>query len=224
MYYNNQNMFGITPAVKNLIIINVIFLLADKLLLKTRGIELSSYLALYNPVTNDFRPYQLVTSMFMHAGYTHLIFNMLGLFFFGRMLENVWGQKRFLTFYFICGIGSALIFLGWSIINYYRGIYDHNMDIADATSNYFAPCVGASGAVFGLMMGAAMLFPNTVFHIYGLIPIKLAWMAILYGTFELVMSMQNNPEDRVARFAHVGGLVFGLIMVLFYQRNKKNFY
>jgi membrane associated rhomboid family serine protease len=223
MYYNNQSTFGITPVVKNLIIINVVVFIADKFVFGSRGIDLSDYLALYHPASPYFKPHQLITSLFMHADITHILYNMLGVFFFGRMLENVWGSKRFLSFYMICGIGASLVYLAWSSLDDYRNMPDQSVELFKQAVADFR-CVGASGAVFGLMMGAAMLFPNTVFHIYGIIPIRLAWLAVLYGAFEIIMGIRNAAGDNVAHFAHIGGLIFGLIMVLIYKRNKKNFY
>lgn len=223
-YFSNPHYTRSGKAVVNLIIINVIIFLGGELLSRSRGISLTEHFALWNPwdSQNDyFRFWQPFTSMFLHADLMHLLFNMLGIYFFGRMLEQVWGTKRFLIFYVVSGIGSAIIYLLWSVLKYTQqgGAGEYALYGAD-----FAPCVGASGAVFGLMIGAAMLFPNTQFLIYGIIPMRLGWLAILYGSYELLMMIKDSPFDRVAHVAHVGGLIVGFIMLMIYRRKKGNFY
>ncbi len=224
MYFYNQHNTRSGKAVINLIIINVIVFVAMNLLEKMRNNPnsgvLDQYLPLWNPFdpkNDNFRIWQPITSMFVHADFPHILFNMLGLFFFGRMLEQAFGTKRFLIYYFVSGIGASLIYLAWSVFSYYR--YMSHGEVYE-----FGACVGASGAVFGLLMGAAMLFPNTQFMIYGIIPMRLGVMALLYGTYELFMIIRDLPQDRVAHIAHVGGLIFGFIMLKIYQRNKRTFY
>lgn len=226
MYFTNQHSIRNGSAVINLIVINIIVFIGMGLLEQMTNNPyhdvLNQYLPLWNPfdpLHDNFMIWQPITSMFVHADWTHLLFNMLGLFFFGRMLEQVFGTKRFLIYYFVSGVGASLIYIGWSLFSYYRGL-EHGI----ANLEVFAPCVGASGAVFGLMIGAAILFPNTQFLIYGIIPMRLGWMAILYGSYELLMIIRDNPYDRVAHVAHVGGLIFGFIMLRIYQRNKRTFY
>jgi membrane associated rhomboid family serine protease len=228
MFFSNQHNTRSGSAVVNLIIINVIVFVAMNLLENMRNNPnagvLDQYLPLWNPFdprNDNFKIWQPVTSMFVHADFMHLLFNMIGLFFFGRMLEQAFGTKRFLIYYFVCGIGASLIYIAWAVFSYYRDL-SHG-DIFEAFTN-FSPCVGASGAVFGLLMGAAMLFPNTQFLIYGIIPMRLGVMALLYGTYELFMIIRDLPQDRVAHIAHVGGLIFGFIMLKIYQRNKRTFY
>jgi membrane associated rhomboid family serine protease len=224
MYFYNQHNSRSGKAVVNLIIINIIVFVAMNLLNtmynNPNSRLLNTYLPLWNPfdpMRDNFRIWQPVTSMFVHADFPHLLFNMLGLFFFGRMLEQAFGTKRFLIYYFVCGIGASLIYIAWAVFSYYR--YMSHGEVYE-----FGSCVGASGAVFGLLMGAAMLFPNTQFLIYGIIPMRLGVMAILYGTYELIMLMRDLPQDRVAHIAHIGGLIFGFIMLKIYQRNKRTFY
>jgi membrane associated rhomboid family serine protease len=223
-YFSNPHNTRSGKAVINLIIINVIVFWGGILLERSRGISLTEHFALWNPwdSQNDyFRFWQPFTSMFLHADITHLLFNMLGVYFFGRMLEQVWGTKRFLFFYIVSGIGASVVYIVWSVIKFMKagGVPDFTGFNAD-----FAPCVGASGAVFGLLIGAAMLFPNTQFLIYGIIPMRLGWLAILYGSYELIMIMRDSPFDRVAHVAHVGGLIFGFILLQFFNRKRSNFY
>jgi membrane associated rhomboid family serine protease len=227
----------------NLIIINVIFFVAKNLALRSQNLDLDNMLGLFHPLSPNFHWWQLVTHMFMHVSVMHLVFNMLGLFFFGRMLENVWGAKRFLIYYFVCGLGAAAIYLGWETWNavselnraYNGDGWNHLQDYAanfDRVGQYspsvfgllFAPMIGASGAVFGLLMGAALLFPNTTIYIYGAIPVKLKWLAIIYGVIEIYSGYSNAQGDNTAHFAHIGGMIFGFILVQIYKRSRNNFY
>ncbi|MCU0433249.1 MAG: rhomboid family intramembrane serine protease [Bacteroidia bacterium] len=223
-YFSNPHNTRSGKAVINLIIINVIVYLGGELILRSRQVDISQYYALWNPwdsQNDNFRFWQPFTSMFLHADLMHLLFNMLGVYFFGRMLEQVWGTKRFLIYYFVSGIGASVVYLLWSVYKFSQG--GSSLEMVQYGAD-FAPCVGASGAVFGLLIGAAMLFPNTQFLIYGIIPMRLGWLAILYGSYELLMIVRDSPYDRVAHVAHVGGLIFGFIMLQIYKRQKNNFY
>lgn len=230
---------GVPFMVKNLIILNVIFFIA-KFFAASKGIDLDQVLGLHHPMSPLFHWWQIATHMFMHSGLMHLLFNMLGLFFFGRMLENVWGQKRFLIFYLICGLGASAIYIGWETLSTIR-VLDQYGDgwslLKQFADNYtmvgmghpaeallFGTMVGASGAVFGLMMGAALLFPNSTIYIYGAIPVKLKWLAVIYGVAELYSGYATAEGDHVAHFAHVGGMIFGFILVQIYKRSRNNFY
>lgn len=194
------------PVVKNILIINVI-LFAAKELLGMNGISLDSYLDLHPIGTPDFKPYQFITYMFMHASLSHIFFNMLGVYMFGSILENIWGAKRFLNFYILCGLGAAALQLG---ISYYNGQY--------------TILLGASGALFGLLVAFAMMFPNTYLNIYFLIPVKAKYLVTAYGVFELVSGFLNREGDNIGHFAHLGGLVVGVIIMLIWKRNKTFFY
>ena len=234
-------VYGATFAVQNLIILNIIFFVATFLAQKTQGLDLAGHLGLFHPLSPYFHWYQFLTSMFMHGGLMHLLFNMLGLYFFGRMLENVWGTKRFLIYYFVCGLGAAAIYIGWETWNAYRALnYDGNgwARMLEYSENYqmvgdsvwpmvgllFIPMVGASGAIFGLLMGAALLFPNSQVYVYGAIPVKLKWLAVIYGLVELYTGYRQSMGDNVAHFAHIGGMIFGFILVQIYKRSRNNFY
>ena len=228
-----QSLFrNMQPVVKNLLIINVLFFLAT-LAFQNKGIFLSEYLGLFYFDSFLFEPYQLATHFFMHASVGHIFFNMFALVIFGNLLERVWGAKRFLIFYFVTALGAA--FLHQLII----GIELHSltgsfMPLSNELltgENYKAvlnltngPAIGASGAVYGLLMAVALLFPNTEVLLYFAIPVKMKWLALGLGIIALYSGIQDNPGDSVAHFAHLGGMLFGFILIKIWQRNKGQFY
>jgi membrane associated rhomboid family serine protease len=234
------NGVDMKSAVMNLIVINVIFFIA-KFFANSKGIDLDNTLALHHPLSPDFHWFQFITCMFMHASVMHILFNMIGLYFFGRMLENVWGTKRFLIYYLVCGLGASAIYIGWETFSAVRMLDAYsdgqgwntlmNMTedpsrIGQSTGIYdmiFGVMLGASGAVYGLIMGAAMLFPNTTIYIYGAFPVKLKWLALIVGGIALY-SGYSPSGDHVAHFAHLGGMIFGFILVKIYQRDRSNFF
>ncbi len=242
---NNQyrpNSFGNLPVVtKNIIIINVILYIATLLLIQTKNIDLTDYLGLHYYLAPEFKPYQFITYIFMHDpnNYMHILFNMIGVYMFGQMLENVWGPKRYLIFYLITGLGAAVaqyVIMHFQITDYLTEI---NLQIEQYKNNATAVSqlienkayilknsvvVGASGSLMGLLGAFGMLFPNTLLYLYFFIPIKAKWLVIGYGAFELFSGIRNNPGDNVAHFAHLGGLAVGIILVLFWRRDKKQFY
>lgn len=188
--------------VRSLLLVNVGVYLATMFI----SPNLTAYLALYPFDSDYFRPYQLFTYMFAHGGFTHLLFNMIGLLVFGNFLEQYWGSNRFLTFYLVTGIGAALVYGG---VNYISGVNGGSM-------------VGASGAVYGLLMAAGMLFPNTVVMLlFPPIPIKLKWLAIILGAMALYSSLNNQAGDNVAHLAHLGGMVFAFILIKVWQRGGR---
>jgi membrane associated rhomboid family serine protease len=273
--------FEILPTVvKNLLIINGLVFLAQNTLGGQGGsFSIDDTFALHAWQSNLFKPWQLVTHLFMHGGFSHIFFNMLALWMFGAVLENVWGSKRFLTFYLVCGLGAALIhllFLNWEfapIVNDYAtlarqhmagGEYQSDMMIhfiqkyhiafttgTDALinemranpqnsflmSNVFEnitqfyqnslnnATIGASGAVFGVLAAFGYLFPNTYLYIYMLVPVKAKWFVLFYGVIELYDGVKNSAGDNVAHWAHIGGAVVGLLIVMTWNKtNKKTFY
>lgn len=214
------------PAVLNLIIINGIMFLA-KMLAATKLIDLDILFGLHHPFSPDFHVYQYITSMFMHANFSHILFNMFGLWIFGVMLENAFGTKRFLIFYLISGIGASLIYQVWGSIAQYNHFVGEVPGIFEALKTYppGGYLIGASGAVYGVLMGAALLFPNTEMYMMFIpIPVKLKWLAIFYGGMELYSSFHIASGDNIAHFAHVGGMIFGFILVKLYSRDKTHFY
>ena len=209
MNQNNSGLLGsIPPITLNIIIINVLMLLAGTVLEKV-GIYLTKYLALFPIASPYFEPHQIFTYMFMHGGIGHLFFNMFAVFMFGRTLEAVWGPKKYLTFYLLTGIGAGLTQL-----------------LVTAVAGSFVPTVGASGAVFGILVAFGMMFPNTQLYIIPFpFPIKAKWFVMGYGAFELFSGISNNPDSNIAHFAHLGGLLTGVIIILFWRyKNKKNGY
>lgn len=238
---------NIPPVVKNLIIINVLMLLATFFMVSMRGTDLNSTLGLHFFLSPVFRPYQLVTHMFMHGGITHLFFNMFALWMFGRVLESVWGPRRFFIYYFVTGLGAATLHL---FVNYleYRSLVSQmspeQMDLVmqqgtelwqqgknfgeplmgklNALMN--VPTVGASGAVYGVLLGFGMLFPNTqLFLLFPPIPIKAKYFVIAYGAIELYLGFAR-PGSNVAHFAHLGGMLFGYLMIRYWNKSSRNFY
>ncbi len=236
---------SITPVVKNLLIINVL-VFVGKLLMESRGIDLDSVLGLYHPYSDQFRPWQLLTHMFMHDNFMHLFGNMLGLFFFGPMLEIRWGEKRFLFFYLFTGFAAMLLHYGiihyqvselMSIlspenielakregVNLYRqGLYSSQPALTQLGIYFGVPAIGASGAVFGILGGCLILVPNTILYlIFPPIPIKLKYAITFYGLYELFSGIANIPGDNIAHFAHLGGLIAGIIIVKYWNKTKRD--
>ncbi len=221
--------FSVLPTVvKNLLIINVLFFLATIACDMVLRIDLADYLGLHYIGASDFQPYQLVTYMFMHGNFAHLFFNMFALWMFGNTLENIWGANRFLLFYFVCGIGAGLVQELVQYIQYVTTLQGYeNVRIA---ANQIIPMsqylnmlttVGASGAVFGILLAFGMMFPNSTLYIYFAIPIKAKWFVIIYGVIELFSGFTS--VDNVAHFAHLGGMLFGLILILYWKK-KGNLY
>jgi membrane associated rhomboid family serine protease len=237
---------------KNLLILNGLFFGAMFLFESTFHINLNQYLALHYWASPDFKPYQLVSYMFMHGNFQHILFNMFGVWMFGSAIENYWGPKRFMVFYFATGIGAGLIQLltiyiqvqnvlpgippelipiaNQGDLNYINEALQHyagqvNMDNLQA---YFflikSTVVGASGSLFGLLLAFGMMFPNTPIYLMFIpIPIKAKYMVIGYGLLELYSGIANNPQDNIAHFAHLGGMLFGIILILYWKK-KGSFY
>ena len=214
---------------KNLLAINVLLFLAT-LVMKERGIDLIGILGLHFFKASDFAPYQLVTYMFMHSGFSHLFFNMFALYMFGGVLERVWGAKRFLIFYLVCGVGAGLlqeivqyaqyVQLGYdsiSMIPIHRG--GAPVPMADALNLWTT--VGASGAIYAILLGFGMLFPNEKMFVFPIpVPIKAKFFVIGYAVIELLLGM-SGTQDGVAHFAHLGGMLFGLLLILYWRKKKK---
>jgi len=267
------------PVVKNLLIINGLFFLATLAFGNAFNIDLVRILGLHFPGADNFAPYQFVSYMFMHGGFTHLFFNMFALWMFGNMLESVWGPKRFLIYYLITGFGAAILHYAviyWQMAPTLREI---NMLIENPThqsleaffhSDYFkitsieiqnnfrlflidynalintapnealvtavnflnqyridflnAPVVvGASGAVFGILLAFGMLFPNSIIYLFFAIPIKAKYFVMLYGAVELYFGIAGRPDSNIAHFAHLGGMIFGFFLIR-YWKSKGSMY
>jgi membrane associated rhomboid family serine protease len=219
-----------TPIVLNLIIINVLVYFAQVV---TGGNQepntAADLFALHHYKSTYFQPYQIVTHMFMHGGFFHLLFNMFALWMFGTHVERVWGPKRFLIFYFICGLGSAFFQMGSYAHDFWQ--IDHNVLSPEVYDQYQAILrssytVGASGAIMGILAAFGYLFPNTEMIIIPIpVPIKAKWAIsgmIALDVFGGVVKVQG---DNIAHFAHLGGAVIGFLLVFFWNKtNKKSFY
>jgi membrane associated rhomboid family serine protease len=202
------------PAVLNLLIANCVVFFATELLDTMRMYEL---FALFPAGSPFFEIWQPVTYMFMHGDFSHLFFNMFALWMFGRGLEQELGTKRFLIYYFVCGIGAALVQLGMAEIDLMR--------IGQLAQMQYlcTPTVGASGAVFGLLLAFGMLHPNaTIMLLIPPIPMKAKWFVVIYGLLELVFGISGSM-DSVAHFAHLGGMFWGWLLLLLwrYQDRKR---
>jgi membrane associated rhomboid family serine protease len=223
--------FRVLPTiVKHLLIINVLMFLAYITLTRFH-IDLNDILGLHFFKASDFRIYQLVTYMFMHGNFGHLFFNMFALWMFGNTLENIWGSKRFLLFYMVCGIGAGLcqelvqyIQYATSLAQYETVNMGGRIISMDSYLNMMTT-VGASGAIYGLLLAFGMMFPDSRIYLYFLFPIKAKWFVIGYAVLELILGFQG--VDNVAHFAHLGGMLFGLLLILYWRKNPagpdKNF-
>lgn len=218
-----ENFFrNIPPVVKNLLIINILMFMAT-LFYQPDGEDLRGILGLFHFKSPLFEPYQIVTYMFMHGDFTHLLFNMFSLVMFGTILEQVWGPKRFLLFYFVTGIGAVLLYQLVALYEYNN--YLDSGNIAAMRDILFTPMVGASGALFGVMTAFGVLFPNTeMMLIFFPIPIKAKYFIPFMILMELYLGVMQYSGDNVAHFAHLGGAVIGFILLKFWQKKKNNFY
>lgn len=225
--------FQILPTViKNLLIINGLFFLAQVTIGK-QLLNMDDLFALHTWQSPLFKPWQFITHMFMHGNLGHIFSNMFALWMFGSILENLWGPKRFLTFYISCGLGAALAHMivlyfqmqpvveAFNLLSYEQQqqiLHDPNFKLNEAT-------LGASGAVFGCLAAFGYLFPNTKIYLYFFLPIKAKWFVLLYAGFELSMAFENSAGDNVAHWAHLGGAVVGFLLVYFWNKtNRRKFY
>lgn len=222
---------GIPLVIKNLIIINVLVWLAEL----TFKDEFVSMLSLHYHQSEDFRVWQIFTYMFLHAPnmFLHILFNMFGLWMFGSTLENLWGPKRFLTFYLICGVGAGIIQM---LANYIEFTYWDNLFQSGKISLemykikagpiYNGIALGASGAVMGIFVAYAYLFPNQELFIMPIpVPIKAKYWIIGLILLDLFGGVNPRYGGGVAHFAHLGGALFGFILVkTMNQNNRRNFY
>ena len=196
-----QAAYSTPPVVKNLIILNALFFLAEMVLPAGAGDWMIRHLGLFYWGSGNFQPLQLVTHMFMHASLTHLFFNMFALWMFGRTLEYELGSRRFLIYYMICGVGAALI-------QYLTALALGELPLL---------LVGASGAVMGLLLAFGVLHPNAVIMLlFPPIPMKAKWFVIIYGVIELLLGWRG--VGNVAHFAHVGGMLWGFLLLHYWKQ------
>ena len=214
--YTLRGFSFLPPVVKNLLILNVLFFLAD-ISLQTRGIDLTQWLGLHYITAQDFYPWQFITYMFMHGNFSHLFFNMFALWMFGYALENYWGSKRFLVYYLITGVGAALIQTGVLALEI-RGMTQGLPPFAAQHYINQIVTVGSSGAIYGILLAFGMCFPNVPIFLYFFFPIKAKWFVIIYGVIELFAGI-GGTADGVAHFAHLGGMIFGLLLILYWRKH-----
>ena len=263
-------MFQLTPAAKNILIINgIIFILSDFIGLRSYIIESFGMRYFHS---ENFQPYQILTYMWVHGGFGHLFSNMFSVLIFAPILEKVWGSKKFLIYYLATGIGAGILYSGINyyenysfevkvksyeqnpspesfrklVLNnsseYYNQLYDFidsyeqnpsnsndNLSIAYANDllkvKSDVPMVGASGAVFGILLAFAMLFPNMeLMLLFFPIPIKAKYVVLVYGIYELWSEINRMPGDNVAHFAHLGGMLIGYLILKYWKRKYGTFY
>lgn len=242
-----RGFFGLPPVVKNIIMINVLMLLASYATQSVFGIDLNSKLGLYFPASEQFMPLQIVTHMFMHGGFWHIFFNMYALYIFGQVLENTWGPKRFFIYYIVCGLGAAFIHESVIFFQYNHLAqsisHDNLQTVLDNGTAYLnqgkvftnesmkslqillnTPTVGASGAIFGVLLAFGVLFPNTqLMLLLPPIPIKAKYFVMIYGGIELYLAV-TQPGSNIAHAAHLGGMLFGYILIRYWRKTTNTLY
>ena len=243
----NRGLGDLPPVVKNLIILNAIMLGLMYILRAVWGTDLNSILGLYYPKSDSFRSYQVVTHMFMHGDFFHLLFNMFALYMFGGILEQVWGPKRFFIYYIVTGLGAAFTheFVQWMQFtkayamlspDQIQHIYDEGLEVIRTGQGYSdaaaqkvnlilnIPTVGASGAVFGVLLAFGVLFPNTqLMMLFPPIPIKAKYFVLIYGAIELYLAV-TAPGSNIAHAAHLGGMIFGYLLIRIWRKTTKTLY
>jgi membrane associated rhomboid family serine protease len=203
-------MYRITEVVKNLLIINILMFIGTNIVMGDSRV----ILAVFYPPSDFFQPYQLVTHMFMHANLTHLLFNMFALFIFGPPLEAMMGPKRFLFYYLFTGFGALFLYFLVKYLEISMGSYS----APELEKLYNTPMLGASGAVFGLLAGYALYFPNNILQlIFPPIALRAKYFVLIYAVAELFLGL-GRFNTGIAHFAHLGGALFGLLLVLYWRR------
>lgn len=216
-------MFRMPPITKNLLIINILMYMATGLL-RDKGIDLTEWLGLHFFKSDSFMVYQLFTYMFMHASFEHIFFNMLAFWMFGRILEQAWGPKKYLIYYLVCGVGAGLCQEFVQYIDYVRQGLDNYTVIGDGIHNmtmkqYLSlwTTVGASGAVYGILLGFGMTYPNErILLLIPPMPIRAKYLVIAYAVIELLSGLASSGGN-IAHFAHLGGMLFGLGLILYWR-------
>jgi membrane associated rhomboid family serine protease len=217
-------MRNIPTITKNLLIINILAFLAYYVL-KMRGLDLNNLLGLHFFLATDFQVWQLFTYMFMHANFEHIFFNMFGLWMFGCVIERVWGPKRFLIYYLVCGMGAGILQEVSQLVQLYitvspelqfSQLFSLDPSVRMALNTWTT--VGASGAIYAILLAFGMTFPEERIFIFPLpIPIKAKWFVMIYIVIELVSALGTG--DNVAHFAHLGGMLFGFLLIRYWQHH-----
>lgn len=219
-YGSNRGGFlsNIPTAVKNIIIINIMIMIMTSL---NEEFMVEKF-ALFYPTSPFFHWWQPVTHMFMHGGFWHLFFNMYTLYIFGSVLERVWGPKKFLIFYFVTGLGAAAIHTGVEWIQMQgwlaQAAEGSHSALMAIHSLKMTPTVGASGAIYGVLMGYAMLYPDSILTlIFPPISLKAKWFVLIFAAIELLTGVTGTGGG-IAHFAHLGGLIFGYILIRVWKK------
>jgi len=242
-----RGFFALPPVVKNIIMLNILMLLAYYAVRSVFGVDLNGILGLYFPRSDSFKPLQIISHMFMHANFWHLFFNMYALFIFGMVLEKVWGPKRFFIYYMVTGLGAAFVHETVIAFEYNKLMNllspDQIQLILNEGATYIkegqvftdpamkdlqillnTPTVGASGAIFGVLLAFGMLFPNTeLMLLFPPIPIKAKYFVIAYGAIELSLAI-TQPGSNIAHAAHLGGMLFGYFLIRYWRKTTKTLY
>lgn len=245
---NDANpLSGLPVVVKNLLLINVIaYLLKFTGLGNFGGVDMDTLFGLHYFASPLFKPWQLVTHMFMHGGFGHLFLNMIGLFMLGPPLEYRWGSQRFLSFYMLTGVGAALFYSGAHVLDFYklkelltpdeyaevqvRGpamwlareqFYNPYMNILNGLFN--VPMVGASGAIYGVLLAFGVIYPNVQLIMFPLfIPIKAKYFVLILGGISVYSAIRSNPNDNVAHLAHLGGMIVGYLLIQLWRHRDQS--
>ncbi len=208
-----------TPAVRNLVIINFLIWIASRFNSET----MYTQFALFPLGSPFFHPWQVVTHMFMHGDFWHIFFNMYTLMMFGMPLERVWGTKKFLVFYFVTGLGAAALHL---LVLHLQVNGLMAAETTEATLKAYqilsTPTVGASGAIYGVLLGFAMLYPSAELRLLFLpfFPIKAKWLVLIFAAIELLTGLFASSSS-IAHFAHLGGMLFGWLLILYWKKRRK---
>ena len=207
--------YGLPIVTRNLLLVNIIMflftLVNEQFMIKT--------FAMFYPGSPFFHPWQIVTHMFMHGGFWHIFFNMYTLFIFGLVLERAIGSKKFLVFYFITGLGAVALHTGVQYLEIHGWGTGINSDALAAI--IYTPTVGASGAIYGILIGYAMMYPDSVLTlIFPPISLKAKWFVLIFAAIELLFGVTGSITS-VAHFAHLGGMLFGWLMMLWWKRTGR---
>jgi len=219
-YYDNGNNFisQIPTVTKNLVAINILMFIAT---LINENFMVANF-AMFYPASPFFKPWQILTHMFMHGGFWHIFFNMYSLLMFGSILERSLGPKKFLIFYFVTGLGAAAPHTGVEWMQ--ARVFIANGAVNAYQALLMTPTLGASGAIYGVLIGFAMLYPQAqLMLIFPPIPVKAKWLVVIFAVIELFSGI-NGIQASVAHFAHLGGMLFGWLLIRWWRKHGKLYY
>lgn len=219
-YYDNGNNFisQIPTVTKNLVAINILMFIAT---LVNENFMVANF-AMFYPASPFFKPWQILTHMFMHGGFWHIFFNMYSLLMFGSILERSLGPKKFLIFYFVTGLGAAALHTGVEWMQ--ARVFIANGAVNAYQALLMTPTLGASGAIYGVLIGFAMLYPQArLMLIFPPIPVKAKWLVVIFAVIELFSGI-NGIQASVAHFAHLGGMLFGWLLIRWWRKHGKLYY